>query len=135
MILYSFVALVQPHPDCSALVARPSMNLTPNELQVIAAEASGFLKQLASEQRLMILCHLTDGEKSVSELQSLVGLEQSSISQHLARLRKQGIITARRNSQSKLYSIADDNALKVIELLHAMYCEQEGTATDKTRAD
>ncbi len=111
------------------------MNLTPNELQVIAAEASGFLKQLASEQRLMILCHLTDGEKSVSELQSLVGLEQSSISQHLARLRKQGIITARRNSQSKLYSIADDNALKVIELLHAMYCEQEGTATDKTRAD
>lgn len=99
------------------------MNLTAQELKVIAAEASGFLKQLASEQRLMILCHLADGEKSVGQLQELVGLEQSSISQHLARLRKQGIITARRNSQSKYYSITDDNALRVIELLHSIYCE------------
>lgn len=99
------------------------MNLTSDELKIIAAEASDFLKQLASEQRLMILCHLADGEKTVSELQHLVGLEQSSISQHLARLRKQGIITARRNSQSKYYSITDDNALQVIELLHAIYCE------------
>ena len=98
------------------------MKLTADELKLIAAEASEFLKQLASEQRLMILCHLTDGEKSVSELQELVGLEQSSISQHLARLRKQGIITARRNSQSKYYSITDDNALQVIELLHSIYC-------------
>ena len=111
------------------------MNLTPNELKIIAAQASGFLKQLASEQRLMILCHLTDGEKSVSELQSLVGLEQSSISQHLARLRKQGIITARRNSQSKLYSIADDNALRVIELLHAMYCERNDSVSIKEHTD
>ncbi len=99
------------------------MNLTSDELKIIAAQASDFLKQLANEQRLMILCHLADGEKSVSELQCLVGLEQSSISQHLARLRKQGIITARRNSQSKYYSIADENVLQVIELLHALYCQ------------
>ncbi len=98
------------------------MEIAPEQLQAIALEASGFLKQLANEQRLMILCHLADGEKSVSELQSLVGLEQSSISQHLARLRKQGIIKARRNSQSKYYSIANENALQVIELLHEIYC-------------
>ena len=97
------------------------MEIEPEQLQAIALEASGFLKQLANEQRLMILCHLADGEKSVSELQSLVGLEQSSISQHLARLRKQGIIKARRNSQSKYYSIANENALQVIELLHEIY--------------
>ncbi len=103
------------------------MNLSPDELQIIAAEASGFLKQLASEQRLMILCHLADGEKTVSELQHLVGLEQSSISQHLARLRKQGVITARRNSQSKHYSISDDKVLQVIELLHAIYCQPRET--------
>ena len=98
------------------------MEIVPEQLQAIALEASGFLKQLANEQRLMILCHLADGEKSVSELQSLVGLEQSSISQHLARLRKQGIIEARRHSQSKYYSIANENALQVIELLHEIYC-------------
>lgn len=98
------------------------MEFAPEQLQAIALEASSFLKQLANEQRLMILCHLADGEKSVSELQSLVGLEQSSISQHLARLRKQGIIKARRHSQSKYYSIANENALQVIELLHEIYC-------------
>ena len=105
------------------------MNLTSDELKIIAGEASGFLKQLANQQRLMILCHLADGEKSVSQLQVLLGIEQSSISQHLAKLRKQGIITARRNSQSKYYSIADQNALQVIELLHSMYCEPNGPPT------
>ena len=105
------------------------MNLTSDELKIIAGEASGFLKQLANQQRLMILCHLADGEKSVSQLQVLLGIEQSSISQHLAKLRKQGIITARRNSQLKYYSIADQNALQVIELLHSMYCEPNGPPT------
>ena len=98
------------------------MEISPEKLKEIAHEASGFLKQLANEQRLMILCHLADGEKSVSELQSLVGLEQSSLSQHLARLRNDGIIKFRRNSQSKYYSIADANSLQVIELLHEIYC-------------
>ena len=98
------------------------MEIASEQLQAIALEASGFLKQLANEQRLMILCHLAEGEKSVSELQSLVGLEQSSISQHLARLRKQGIIKVRQHSQSKYYSIANENALQVIELLHDIYC-------------
>ncbi len=102
------------------------MNLTTDELKDIASEASDFLKQLANEQRLMILCHLIDGERSVSQLQELLGLEQSSISQHLARLRTQGIITARRNSRQKYYSITDEKVLQVIGLLHSMYCEPRG---------
>ncbi len=98
------------------------MEITQEELKEIAQEASGFLKQLANEQRLMILCNLIDGAKTVSQLQVLVGLEQSAISQHLAKLREQNIIQADRQSQSKYYSIVDEKALKVIELLHTMYC-------------
>lgn len=99
------------------------MNLTPDELKTIAAEASDFLKQLANKQRLMILCHLLDGEMSVSQLQDRIRIEQSSISQHLAKLRKQGIIRSRRNSRLKYYSINDEKVQQVIELLHTMYCE------------
>lgn len=98
------------------------MDIAADQLQAIASEASEFLKQLANEQRLMILCHLADGEKSVSELQSLLGLQQSSLSQHLAKLRNQKIIQARRSGQTMLYSIVDPNALQVIQLLHKMYC-------------
>ena len=98
------------------------MDIAADQLQAIASEASDFLKQLANEQRLMILCHLADGEKSVSELQSLLSLQQSSLSQHLAKLRNQKIIQARRSAQTMLYSIVDPNALQVIQLLHKMYC-------------
>ena len=98
------------------------MKISTNDLQSSAVAASGFLKQLANEQRLMILCHLAEGEKSVSELQILLDTEQSSLSQHLAKLRKQGIIKARRNSQTKYYSIKNPNALKVIEVLYEIYC-------------
>lgn len=100
------------------------MEISPSELKDIANQASSFLKQLANEQRLMILCHLAEGEKSVGELQRLVGMEQSSLSQHLARLRNQEILQARRDSQSIFYSIKDTNALQVIELLHGIYCAQ-----------
>ncbi len=100
-----------------------TVEISPEKMQELAREACGVLKQLANEQRLMVLCHLTDGEKTVSELQRLVNLEQSSLSQHLAKLRNEGIIRARRISQSKYYSIADANALRIIELLHGMYCD------------
>jgi len=98
------------------------MEITSKELKSTAQQVSGFLKQLANEQRLMILCYLAEGEKSVSELQGLLHLEQSSMSQHLAKLRKEGIIKARRDSQTKYYSIENPNALKVIELLYQIYC-------------
>ena len=101
------------------------MEIAPEQLRAIAFEVSGFLKQLASEQRLIILCHLADGEKSVSELQQLLGLEQSSTSQHLARLRKQGIIQVRKYSQTHYYSISDQKVLQIIQLLHEMYCSNE----------
>ena len=108
----------------SNVLAAPAgiSHISPDVMRELAREACGVLKQLANEQRLMVLCHLADGEKTVSELQNLVGLEQSSLSQHLAKLRNEGIIHARRRSQSKFYSITDENTLQIIGLLHSMYC-------------
>jgi len=113
-------------PSTAAESLRPGTqgieHISPEEMSIKAQQACSVLKQLANEQRLMVLCHLIEGEKTVSELQSLVGLEQSSLSQHLAKLRNEGLICARRDSQSKYYSIIDRNVLQIIELLHRIYC-------------
>lgn len=108
------------------------MEIAPEQLRAIACEVSEFLKQLANEQRLVILCHLADGEKSVRELQDLLGLDQSSTSQHLARLRKQGIIQARKDSQSNYYSICDEKVLQIIQLLHEIYCSDPDTSPESS---
>jgi DNA-binding transcriptional ArsR family regulator len=91
-------------------------------MQSAADRASSLLKALANEKRLMLLCQLVDGEKSVGALTSLIGLAQSAVSQHLARLRRDGLVKTRRDSQTIYYAIADDRAQQVIELLYRMYC-------------
>ena len=93
-----------------------------NELQGMAAEACNLLKAMANEWRLMILCHLAEGEKTVSELQSLLGLSQSALSQHLAVLRREKIVRARKHAQSVSYSLFGDEATKVMQTLHGLYC-------------
>jgi DNA-binding transcriptional ArsR family regulator len=92
------------------------------ELHDMASHACELLKAMANEWRLMILCHLADGEKSVSELQALLGLSQSALSQHLAILRREKIVKARKNAQSVNYSLAGDDASKVMESLHDVFC-------------
>ena len=87
-----------------------------------AREASEFLKALAHESRLMILCNLLDGEKSVGELESFLSLRQSTVSQQLARLRLEGLITARRKGKSIFYSIADEKVRSVIGVLYNAFC-------------
>ena len=87
-----------------------------------AREASEFLKALAHESRLMILCNLLDGEKSVGELESFLSLRQSTVSQQLARLRLEGLITARRDGKSIFYSIADEKVRTVIGVLYNAFC-------------
>jgi ArsR family transcriptional regulator len=87
-----------------------------------ARNAAGLLKLLANENRLMLLCQLADGEKSVGELAGLIGLGQSPLSQHLARLREDGLVHTRRNGQSIFYSLASDEAGRLIRLLYEMYC-------------
>ncbi len=80
--------------------------------------AAGLLKALSNERRLMIVCALYKGEKSVGELEKLVGLSQSALSQHLARLRRDQLVETRRNAQTIYYSL-NDRAIKSI--LHTLY--------------
>lgn len=93
------------------------------ELHDMAAQACELLKAMANEWRLMILCQLAEGEKTVSELQSLLGLSQSALSQHLAVLRREKIVRARKHAQSVSYSLSGDEATKVMETLHGVFCE------------
>lgn len=91
-------------------------------MQKNAAAAERLLKSLANHHRLMILCHLVGGELSVGELEKRVGLSQSSLSQHLAKMRGQNILSFRREGTTVLYSIKDQKALQVLESLHGIYC-------------
>jgi DNA-binding transcriptional ArsR family regulator len=96
------------------------MNL--QDLAPKAAQAEGFLKALANRHRLIILCELHKGERSVSALQEAIDLSQSSLSQHLARLREDKLVKTRRLSQTIFYSLANDNVSRVIALLYELYC-------------
>ena len=92
------------------------------ELHDMASHACELLKAMANEWRLMILCQLSEGEKTVSELQTILGLSQSALSQHLAVLRREKIVVARKHAQSVSYSLAGDEATKVMETLHELFC-------------
>ena len=97
-----------------------------------AADAAGLMKALGNESRLMILCMLTEGERSVSDLNELIPLSQSALSQQLARLRQQDLVKTRRESQTIFYSLADGPADRVINVLHDIYC---GTPDCPTKED
>jgi DNA-binding transcriptional ArsR family regulator len=88
-----------------------------------AAEAAGLLKLLANENRLLILCRLAGaGEMTVGSLAEAVGLSQSALSQHLAKLREQGLVATRRDAQTIHYRLADINTARVLGLLKDMFC-------------
>ena len=90
-------------------------------LKVSARRASKMLKLLANEQRLLIMCRLLEGECSVSELSDTIGLAQSATSQHLARLREEGVLDTRRDAQTIYYRISDNDALAILQTLCALY--------------
>jgi len=91
-------------------------------LEASAGEASDLLKALSNPHRLLLLCQLEGGERQVSQLQAGSGLSQSALSQHLARLREDGLIAARCEGTAVFYSIANPAALKVIGVLAEIYC-------------
>lgn len=97
-----------------------------NEMADHAADAADLMKALGNESRLMILCMLAGGERSVGELNATIPLSQSALSQQLARLRQHGIVKTRRESQTIYYTLAPGPADQVIQLLHEIYC---GTGT------
>ena len=93
------------------------------DMKQSASDAANFLKTLAHEGRLMILCHLGDGEKSVGQLETLLGIRQAAVSQMLARLREEGLVSTRRDGKTIHYSLSDGNTAQVIELLYKLFCK------------
>lgn len=90
-----------------------------------AKRASGFLKALAHESRLIILCILADGEKSVGELEELLDLRQPTVSQQLARLRADGLVSTRRDGKAIYYNLASDEARIVIGAIYDLFCRKQ----------
>lgn len=84
--------------------------------------AAGLLKALSNEKRLVIICALYKGEKSVGELENIVGLSQSALSQHLARLRRDGLVDTRREAQTIYYSMQDTATKSLLKALSEIYC-------------
>jgi len=113
---------------------RLSVSPNPNQFDVdalisSAQDASGFLKALAHETRLLILCLLIDGEKSVTAIEELLSLRQPAISQQLARLRADGLVEARREGKNIFYSLTRPEVYEVIGILHRTFCPPSGAAS------
>jgi DNA-binding transcriptional ArsR family regulator len=107
--------------DSVKTVGTPRMDF--EAMQSNASDAVNLLKGLANESRLMIMCVLSEGEVSVGHLNQRIKLSQSALSQHLAVLREQDLVQTRRESQTIYYRLTDTAAMKIIELLHDVYCE------------
>ncbi|WP_371931646.1 MULTISPECIES: ArsR/SmtB family transcription factor [Roseovarius] len=90
-----------------------------------AQRASNFLKAISHEGRLMILCHLASGEKSVTELEDLLSARQAAVSQQLTRLRLEGLVTPRRDGKAIYYSLTDDRPRQIMEVVYDLFCRED----------
>lgn len=99
--------------------------MDPEKMQESAQKASDMMKLLGHPHRLMVLCELKLGEKSVGELSKKINIGQSPLSQHLARMRHEGVVTTRRDAQAVYYSLNPGNASKLVELIYDLYCGDE----------
>ena len=96
-----------------------------SDLAARASEAAALLKALSNEHRLLILCHLAgEGETTVGALVERVGLSQSALSQHLAKLREEGLVAFRRDAQALFYRVSDHRAVRLLMLLQELFCPE-----------
>ena len=91
-------------------------------MQLAAREASQLLRVLSNENRLLLLCQLSQGEKSVGELETLLGIRQPTLSQQLGVLRNEGLVQTRRDGKQIIYHVVDERAQRLLETLYGMYC-------------
>lgn len=104
------------------------INMCPEDMEKMAqsaVQASNFLKAISHEGRLMILCHLASGEKSVTELETLLAARQAAVSQQLSRLRLEGLVTPRREGKTIYYSLTDDRSKKIMEVVYDLFCREK----------
>ncbi|SOC00832.1 transcriptional regulator, ArsR family [Stappia indica] len=109
-----------------------SMNI--QDMESKADEAAALLASMANSRRLLVLCHLVRGEYSVGALAERVGLSQSALSQHLAKMRVQGLVEARREGQTVYYRLAGQEVLAVLETLYGIYCGVDAVPEDAAGA-
>lgn len=112
-------------PDAAAMEA----------LKAKAPEAAELLRLLSNPNRLMILCQLVEGERSVAQLEQSLGIRQPGLSQQLAELRQSGLVATRRQSRSIHYSIADDRARAIMGLLHEIFCRDARAVVERLRPE
>lgn len=93
-----------------------------------ATTASNFLKAISHQGRLMILCHLVSGEKSVTELETLLSARQAAVSQQLSRLRLEGLVMPRRDGKTIYYRLADDRPRRILEVVYELFCKADEKA-------
>lgn len=110
------------------------MNIDTQMMEAAADQASDLLKALSNRHRLLIICQLIEGERSVGDLAAFLGLRDSTVSQHLALLRKDGLVTARREGQTIYYAIASEPARAVLATLYSVYCAPAPAKTVKAKS-
>ncbi|WP_426148842.1 metalloregulator ArsR/SmtB family transcription factor [Polaromonas sp. DSR2-3-2] len=101
--------------------------LDPELLRAAATQAVGTLKVLANEDRLLLLCQLSQGERCVGELEAALGIHQPTLSQQLGVLRNEGLVNTRRQGKQIFYSVANPATLEILALLYRIYCPEGST--------
>jgi DNA-binding transcriptional ArsR family regulator len=105
----------------------PPTTLDPALLRAAAGEAVAALKALGNPERLLLLCQLSQGELSVSELEAALDIHQPTLSQQLGVLRREGMVDTRRDGKNVIYRIADERLLTLLQTLYTLYCPKEAT--------
>lgn len=105
----------------------PPTSLDPALLRAAAGEAVAALKALGNPERLLLLCQLSQGELSVSELEAALDIHQPTLSQQLGVLRREGMVDTRRDGKNVIYRIADERLLTLLQTLYTLYCPKEAT--------
>ena len=108
------------------MLARPEIET--KELEVHADQAAAMLRSMGSKWRLLVLCNLVHGERSVGDLQRIIGLSQSALSRHLAVLRRMRLVQVRRSAQTIYYRLSGREVAAILETLYELYCAPDGGA-------
>ncbi|MHB1201292.1 MAG: metalloregulator ArsR/SmtB family transcription factor [Polaromonas sp.] len=118
-------------PSMMTLMSTPDLNM--KQMRQAAGEATAMLRVLANEDRLLLLCQLTQGEACVSELQELLGIHQPTLSQQLGILRSEEIVSTRREGKKIFYQVSDQRVVAVLTTLNGLYCPEPTRASRPAR--
>ncbi len=124
------IAVVRPLHKNSEERIYAAMKIDTRHMLANATSASDLLKALANRHRLLLVCQMVDGERSVGDLANALGIRDSTVSQHLALLRRDGIVTPRRDGQVIYYAIANPTARRLLEVLYEAFCAPGKMCTD-----